>query len=1721
MENNNNKRKTKKRKKRPKSKNINEPPRKIMKISKTKKSIRNANAMRNMNKNKNKKEYYSDSDENELMDHGKKIINVMQDFYDILPNISKLAESKLIKDAKKRYNHASEQKEIEVINDLPDKFEDIISEFNNKNNDNISKYKNSNIKGPNSHNTKDKEKNENEQIRVIKTRYKPESNKLNYYKHENSHIRINGDGTYNRLKSLYEGGQTIDIKHNNNDNNVTTEINSDFPSQIISTTKKKLKELISECSNNSEDNRYYDWNASKNNKKEEELDDNGEDNEEIVIGNENNMESENNEYNINYLYTRVAASVMSDNYFERLKKANEHLSDDEIKSQKIEIPEIAPSFVPYLTTPAYGRIPQCILGTSCCLYTSLKHEDLDKPYIGHTYLCPIELQMIREGVPFEIDPGPCYLCLCATVSQIIYNISANGERPKEIHVNNGEKKSDYIFGGDDDNCEYNENSKLPQGFKTYNGIILPFVHPVSKPGGYDLRYVHNQLTGFSTEITDAFRKITFDQFEAARIIVQWKDLGTGEIYNSNLPCFKEKSELFFRLGSNNPDHQVNAFVYSSFTIKPLTTELLLRKQYKLENKSKAAIYNIGGNVNYIFRSIRFDKKKPRQRGILMESIKNDKKQMHLWEANRLRRKNLRLNGKPFNYIFTQNIEKTESVLEDLLLMCNYMKKIDYSKIGNGDNNNFSSKTHIWKIEYPHFTLHQEVALPEQDLEIHKRYHAMLLRINISIALLKYEKQRNIIPKKAIEESSTLINKLCLFIEGHEKLIAHFSLYSISKDKFYLDDKTFDLIPKNKNISIPSINKGSKLVKEFRTYGELTKPISDCILSPFDMKYTEEKHTLIRKKPPHFILSDFFENNILILNYSNLIPYKLNNNISEFNVKFHIFHQFSETEKWVADIGSKNDGEMLLKIMNLLDDFKYWMPVIGNEMKSIFKKNPYGSCFMFNTFISLLIRVNFAEKILQQIDDIIQCNGNVLELNDKNTLKEIIYTIKLYSQTHMALACFMCSHSIFDNNQLNEHLDLESNVYDSAKPTYYTLYYPGFYDFECEDTEVALSHYCSRITFISHNEVDDGIWCLNMAKKLPKCCQGRTIGKKNVEACSSGEYYEYLKTCFMLSMSGLYRNIKNHINFEKRLKIYAYINELHDEKEFKKFVKKNKNVICTVVRENLLFHMKFDKSHMEVVKSYFPKWSDFESLCSKLSNKARLIYLKTGSVCNMEDILEQKNILKPVFRRNALDFIEFMVSRFHHMNKLLDSCMNNELEKKARKKLILLEHDKKNTQNNLFININKDDENKLKYINTPKSRRKRKENINEQLRIKLAENIKFMPPHIVNLIDNFVHQLTPGEDIPFDLLYMIGITDEGVDNIKKCYKMYTKKESLKTTLEFISMLSPCDYEMCSYFFECVRNHYSIRIVNLSRKITEKQLIAAKNKYGLDLESKSTPFSVRSMIFSPCCNNVNTFFSQRDILSSMGSRNVSKRSDNGELYCSVKIKEEKKKVEKNKCKLLRGVTSENKGTRISKVKLMMYTERIRRKNENYVFGITTPEYKKRYKKICKETNVVRIPSAGYIIEYGEIKNKKSPASSFTICPNCGTHTKFAIHMFGPNGFTCGYCDYKLRESCKLPRCEFCKNPKLNNGKVFSTKWKNLILKEDRPGYVGCYKSILICPHCKKSSIDEVKTDKISIRDLEIIIKKIATPYCEADVSRLEHFNIANSNLAALNNPLKKFQ
>lgn len=1634
-----------------------------------------------------------------LKQNVEKVMGAIRTVVSLLPEIEKDEEETSLKSKMDRYAQAQSQKEAEVASRYPNKFDDVMKQI--LGNEQAAVASESTVLGSKNSNQNSNNIDDSHIVRMgsgitQELRFQETNNVNNTVSPEDFK---KGEKWVNVQKR--SGKQAISLYNYRAQNTQafhdSGKISGNSTSVRVSNAAiSKIHEFLSRRGK-IDDNMFHGWKedrfSSKQNKKtNEEVNEISKDEAEVEgiadeipsLGGSDNIDTNKKKYgmDINILYAHLLSSL--DPYWDLLRELNHDMKDKNILDTKIEPPIIDPKFVPLFLTPAYGPVPSCILGTDCFLNTTMVHKDTNTPHIGSTFLFPDQLRLLREGKIGKIAPGTCYYCLCIIIGILLQKVSANGDQPHPIKPRRDGNKD--IFGMEDEETVRYEtdmkNVEEQNEFRFYEGIMFPFQHPVAKPGGYRLEFVHHQATGYTGEIVVPFRKVTTHQFESATIEVKWRNKPDDPLNVKKLPTYIEKSDLFFRHSSRDYDpHCIDPFIGMHYDVKPLTTESLLRNLFKDKSTVESAIRGLGGSLDYVFPNIYKVTKQTRQRGIAIRSHENVKEQ-DAWELKRKEQQKAKFDGKPFDFIFTEDIEKTQSNIKELLTAFNFLRPFNHE--------HSKKSTEGWVIEYPYFRMHNEEILPEADLCNHSRYHTLHLRLNIAWYLIEQE-------SKFRKERENVIQKLFHFIEGHYCLVEHFTQAITTFDAFYLDDSTFNKIPENRTTYIDDIQHIKMEVPEFRTYGELTSHKSKCVLVIEDFKFVEYKATKILRDSPHSYFRRFLRSDIGIKFIEKSILKKLSLIINiplKQLCDHYLFHEFRSTVELIKHL-SIRDPSQCKDMWNLLNWCDRWCP-FKSKIQSILKQNISLFHIECSIFAALLLRVNIAEIVYKELEEYLPIQN------------EVMYMLHLYSQTHLNLASHISNTMEYKNILLERELNVENLNYDKAKPTFYMLYYPGQYDVECEGTLEDMSHLCSYITFISFNDIGFGVWHYLMGKLLPKCCQKRTVSRKQDEACTDNEdYYRHVCQCFVMSLMGLYRTSKNRPKFERRLAIHSHMNEYHNKGEFMDFMISNKYIVSSIIREHLMFQMCADIAYTIVVSLYFPRWGVFLETSQDAVDLIRKIFDETGEFTGIEKKLEEKiGNTEYVFRRNSNDFVAFILGRFKDMNKSMDAIIKLQLDEEAANEL----NGNSDTRSKSSSNNNN---NNYSHSSKTKHQQKKKmkadqDNLGELLITNLAATIKTLSVPKRKQIDKYVENLVPCDDIYLSDLEIIGVSEAGINRLEECYLIYKQEESKKRTTQNLSMLSATDYEIIYYFFWALRTHYSLRLVHLTRDMTARQLEAARRKFNVPQEEEVTPYEIRSILFSACCCKIKTFNAQSHHISFMGAERIVKNDITNKLYCGKKpTKKQAKPLESKKntnTTVNLSITQYNK-------KLLIEKKKKEREDQGFVFGTLSKDYKNRYRRVCIETPIRIAPAAGFAVEFKDSKEKRDQ-KSYTICPRCGFPTHFSISMYGPNGFSCMKCDQDFRTQLNQPMCTGCHTIK-STREDNSDRWKTLYFLDDRLDGSQMFQEFHFCNTCAKKSISRVHNNFLTRREIENLISREIRTGSDLEMELFESWNIPNADIAAL--------
>ena len=1236
-------------------------------------------------------------------------------------------------------------------------------------------------------------------------------------------------------------------------------------------------------------------------------------------------------------------------------------------------------------------------------------------------------------------------------------------------------------------------------------IELPFQFEHSKPGHYVKDCMIQQFMGYTDGITVPFR-----QFVTSDYIPITTEMLLPNGIKKEVPAFIEKSELVFRSSSRDLEiPKVDPYTFYVVDIKPITTKSLLRSiMNKTLSKNslkdimktylssdfidKHFFYLITGEdltltfkgenqnmVDQIFGIPQVIRK--RRRGVNVSLNHNSTKFVY----------DRPFDGCPYDFVFSDEIKTTEDRLEDLSQLFGYQQSnsegatiyrypyvalyecdlyLDMRRDDPEIIEDINERDDEFQQQY--FKNLRENYVVGYNLEEYRKYHALHLRINVTISLLEYiantvgltytecieisdyEKNpihQNNMGKETLKDFnskrknfskldsvfSQLFNKLNLFLKGHLAILEFFSKTGP------LTDEEMKVVPKTKTYVPEEID-------EYRSFSEIYEPNIPEHYEKIDETHCESKAILCEKKAPGNVIIDFYkekcgkDTDICFCDFEITRSFIQSIPVDEIPIIYESSHGFPH---W-------NVSEIVIneKIVTYAESGKY---ILSEE----YETKTYSLKELFNDkeiigrvsiFVTLLWRIHNAYSCIQTLSTHIEeAKNDIKKLkHDKNNKKkdlkqsideytEIIYNIRLFASTHLELAQYICDNKIYLDEYL-EKCNVES--WGNGVTSQYQINYPDDIRFVHEGDQFDMSRYYSYVNFISNNRTEKYTWYYLLAKTMPRCCQSRKWINKQINACKSNKSYSnWVIMCLRISLTGSYRKCTKWPDFKKLLFINKSIKHMMiDDEYFYEFQENNENIVMNSIRENMFYCMKFNPSLLKITRKYFPKWDRFERLIHKKMDFVRNLINNNKSLKQINNTI--KDIfsgIRFVFRRNPSDFIRYILSIYKEINTRFDKSK------------------KKNAKANSTSNDSTGDEPASEYLDFCSSMLFS----NEECIFNSKGRPSKLPESRIELIDDFVSRMDPTEDINLKDLEYIGVSKMCINLIECAYILFLKDEQNKSVITVIERMKLDDYELSYYFFLSYRIHSSLIVMQTDYDIRKKQEQGIRSKYLLK-DNEEIPDASGAIVFTNCCQTIKTFTVQKDGRKYFGHEKIH-YDENRQAYTCVGKKNKNNSKKRRRSQMM----GSSRGSRSISVN--------NRRSKN---GKDT---KNRYEKKCNETEVIPIPGIGNIVEFDAMKEKPYPISH-TICPNpnCGNVTEFNISMFGPNGFTCNKCDSYERIQLQMPLCDGCKVVRRT-----TRSWTTVYLVDDGPYGTYQMKRFNFCSTCNRKCLGNVNTSKQEQYDTEM--------------------------------------
>lgn len=688
------------------------------------------------------------------------------------------------------------------------------------------------------------------------------------------------------------------------------------------------------------------------------------------------------------------------------------------------------------------------------------------------------------------------------------------------------------------------------------------------------------------------------------------------------------------------------------------------------------------------------------------------------------------------------------------------------------------------------------------------------------------------------------------------------------------------------------------------------------------------------------------------------------------------------------------------------------------------------------------------------------------------LREIIYQIRAFICTHIQLATYLFTSGFVTDNEIIA----DEIVAEGGTVSKFVVHYPGDHRFygEGSQPDCVTSH--MYVNFFARQGTENRSWYYLLGKLLPRCCQSRKWCSKHESACKTNEAYRlWVCMCLRISITGMYRSRRQWLKFENLLKADSTCKSFFDDKElFQLFQTKYPGLVMNSLRESMIWQIGLNPPLLRIYLEYFQQWRSFSLTVKQKMESVASILDASGKVCDSSGIIDELfSGSRFVFRRVCFDFVPFILGIFKEINGVFSeeslSGLSGQTSRRKSTPKTPRKSTRKNTTNSISSNTNDH--------NPGENDESTKKNLYYSMNDSVGTAQSRPEPldsATISLIDMFVEFMNPHDDIDLRSLSMIGLSSEGIDNLRFIYSLFIAGEQNRSSATMLKQMSPRDYELSFYFFTAFRRHSSIIAIPCDYDVRAKKLSGIRWKYAIN-EKLELPDASTSIVFSQCCCSMKSLPQSGEGPRYYGHARIVYSENGGYHVCWAKReKGMRKRTQKQS-------SSTPPAPKYSKT--MQKNSPPNTKNQD--------NKKDRYEKLCGETPVIAIPGT-FVIQHDPIKEKPNPVS-YTICPGqrCGGVTPFSLAMWGPNGFTCTICDETDRENAKAPRCDICQIVKKR-----SQSWVQPFMYDNIPG-TGKIERYLICPICaRKCGMD----DRLDFNRNQSFVHDMTFFECQAMVERV---------------------
>jgi hypothetical protein len=497
----------------------------------------------------------------------------------------------------------------------------------------------------------------------------------------------------------------------------------------------------------------------------------------------------------------------------------------------------------------------------------------------------------------------------------------------------------------------------------------------------------------------------------------------------------------------------------------------------------------------------------------------------------------------------------------------------------------------------------------------------------------------------------------------------------------------------------------------------------------------------------------------------------------------------------------------------------------------------------------------------------------------------------------------------------------------------------------------------------------------------------------------------LVACYRVSLFGGYPHARATLSFEKLLRTEYMFERMHDHPELRMrvclMIQRYEKLTLCVMREAVIAAARRDLCLRSFMMHTFPTYETYEQTILKSIDAARIMIrhgeLKDGdTTLGRLPAIETRGGRFKVARRAPEDFVRLVGERFKHVST---DTMTQQL------------------MGDPF----------LTSVACP-----------------------WLPEHAVLLLLSYVQTLPTGQVYEPEMWFgnddtvddglqshhwhrplRVLVSLEGRAILDRIYKVRNASGAKDEIQKLMRCMAPLDYAVLSWFYYLLRKYNGRQLMPLDRQYANDQQAAAVHLYSLQSKAELREHHLQLVVCTLLgCGKIKSAVLPRcGKLKLLGLDNAVVDIATGETYCSEHL-QHRSPMDREMVPLLTTDQRTQLGVHHQQLAVARTPEECshaRAAMRNWCSGVARTLLRLMRQRPCDVQPVTKVPIMGYMF-YMDAQ------PGITMCTNCGHPTNWAPSMYGVNGFTCTFCDFKERQGFNVPRCFVCSsvvhNPQLLN-------------------------------------------------------------------------------------------